>query len=47
MAAIEVLIDRLPDVSLAVTPEELQWRSSLMMRGVSSIPVEFTPAFAR
>lgn len=47
MAAIEVLIDRLPDVTLAVAPEELQWRSALMMRGVSSIPVEFTPAFAR
>ncbi|MDX3226853.1 cytochrome P450 [Streptomyces sp. ME19-01-6] len=43
MAAIEVLIDRLPDVSLTVAPEELEWRSALMMRGVSAIPVEFTP----
>ncbi|WP_079038084.1 cytochrome P450 [Streptomyces sp. NBRC 110028] len=47
MAAIEVLTDRLPDVTLAVAPDELEWRSALMMRGVSSIPVEFTPAFAR
>ncbi|MFD7505198.1 cytochrome P450 [Streptomyces sp. NPDC059850] len=47
MAAIEVLIDRLPDVALSVTPDELQWRSALMMRGVSSIPVDFTPAFTR
>ncbi|MEU9793320.1 cytochrome P450 [Streptomyces sparsogenes] len=46
MAAIEVLIDRLPDVTLAVAPEDLEWRSTLMMRGLSAIPVEFTPAFS-
>ncbi|MFI1334109.1 cytochrome P450 [Streptomyces sp. NPDC020845] len=43
MAAIEVLIDRLPDVTLTVAPEDLEWRSKLMMRGVSAIPVQFTP----
>ncbi|MET8180257.1 cytochrome P450 [Streptomyces sp. NPDC005336] len=42
--AIEVLIDRLPDVTLAVAPEELVWRSTLMMRGVSAMPVTFTSA---
>ncbi|MFI0734323.1 cytochrome P450 [Streptomyces sp. NPDC021225] len=42
MAAIEVLIDRLPDVSLSIAPEELEWRSGLMMRGVSAMPVEFS-----
>lgn len=43
MAAIEVLIDRLPDVSLTVAPEELTWRSGLLRRGVSAMPVEFAP----
>ncbi|MEU8826016.1 cytochrome P450 [Streptomyces sp. NPDC048636] len=44
MTAIEVLIDRLPDVTLTVPVEEIQWRSSTLMRGVASIPVTFTPA---
>ncbi|QKV97697.1 cytochrome P450 [Streptomyces sp. NA02950] len=43
-AAIEVLIDRLPDVTLAVAPEELQWNSSALMHGVAAMPVTFTPA---
>ncbi|WP_432587403.1 cytochrome P450 [Streptomyces sp. HD1123-B1] len=44
MAAIEVLIDRLPDVTLTVAAEKLEWRSSALMRGVAAIPVTFTPA---
>ncbi|MEU5884978.1 cytochrome P450 [Spirillospora sp. NPDC047279] len=42
--AIEVLLDRLPDVALAVPPEELQWRPSFWMRGLYTLPVTFTPA---
>ncbi|MDX6742794.1 cytochrome P450 [Actinocorallia sp. A-T 12471] len=41
--AIEVLLDRLPDVELAVDAKELQWRPSLWMRGLFTLPVTFTP----
>ena len=40
--AIEVLMDRLPDLELAVSPKELSWRPSPWMRGVASLPVTFT-----
>lgn len=43
-AAIEVLLDRLPDLELSVTPDELVWRESVWMRGLHSLPVRFTPA---
>jgi cytochrome P450 len=43
-SAVEVLLDRLPDVNLAVAPEALVWRPSVWMRGLFSLPVEFTPA---
>lgn len=43
-AAVEVLLDRLPDVVLAVPPEELVWRESIWMRGLAALPVEFSPA---
>lgn len=42
--AIEVLLDRLPDTELAVPESELQWRPSVWMRGLFSLPVRFTPA---
>lgn len=41
--AVEVLLDRIPDVNLAVPPEELHWLPSVWMRGLSSLPVEFSP----
>jgi cytochrome P450 len=44
MTAIEVLIDRLPDVTLTIPPTELEWRSSALMHGVGAIPVQFSPA---
>jgi cytochrome P450 len=44
-AAVEVLLDRLPDVMLAVAADALVWRPSLQMRGLSALPVEFTPAY--
>jgi cytochrome P450 len=43
-AALEVLLDRLPDVSLAVPPEELTWERSTWVRGLAKLPVAFTPA---
>jgi cytochrome P450 len=41
--AVEVLLDRVPDVELAVAPEELRWRPSLWMRGLSALPAKFSP----
>lgn len=43
-SAVEVLLDRLPDVSLAVEPEALTWVPSVWMRGLAELPVTFTPA---
>ncbi|MEO3977455.1 cytochrome P450 [Streptomyces sp. CAU 1734] len=42
--AVETLLERLPDVVLAVEPEELTWRPSIWMRGLTSLPARFTPA---
>ncbi len=41
--AIEVLLDRLPDVELAIPAGEVRWRPSPWVRGVTSLPVTFTP----
>jgi cytochrome P450 len=41
--AVEVLLDRVPDVELAVEPEELRWRPSLWMRGLFALPAKFSP----
>ncbi|WP_314174486.1 cytochrome P450 [Streptomyces winkii] len=43
---IEVLLDRLPDVDLAVPEEELTWRPSPFLRGLEALPVTFTPTSA-
>ncbi|MEU0844238.1 cytochrome P450 [Streptomyces sp. NPDC005962] len=43
--AIEVLLDRVPDLTLAVEPEELEWIDSLWCRAPSSLPVTFTPTY--
>ena len=43
-AAIEVLLDRLPDLRLAVTEEALVWRPSAWVRALVALPVAFTPA---
>ncbi|WP_018658235.1 cytochrome P450 [Actinomadura flavalba] len=42
--SVEVLLDRLPDVEIAVRPETLEWRPSLWMRGLFALPVRFSPA---
>ncbi|MGW6545020.1 cytochrome P450 [Streptomyces massasporeus] len=41
--AVETLLERLPDLVLAVEPDELTWRPSVWMRGLTALPVEFTP----
>ncbi|KQX53233.1 MULTISPECIES: cytochrome P450 [unclassified Streptomyces] len=40
---IEVLLDRLPDLELAVATEDLVRRPSAFLRGTTSLPVRFTP----
>lgn len=42
--AVEALLERLPDVMLAVEPEQLTWRPSVWMRGLTTLPVSFTPS---
>ncbi|GAA4891304.1 cytochrome P450 [Streptomonospora salina] len=42
--AVEVLLDRLPDIELDVPEEKLEWRPSVWMRGLYTLPVHFTPA---
>ena len=37
--AIGALLDRFPDVRLAVAPEELTWRPGLLIRGLATLPV--------
>ncbi|MDN3293126.1 cytochrome P450 [Streptomyces ficellus] len=41
--ALATLLTRLPDVRLAVDPADLRWRGGLIMRGLRTLPVEFTP----
>jgi cytochrome P450 len=40
--AVEVLLDRLPDLAPAVEPDTLVWRESVWMRGLTALPVTFT-----
>ncbi|NEE33506.1 cytochrome P450, partial [Streptomyces sp. SID7982] len=37
------LLEQLPDLMLAVEPAELMWRPSIWMRGLSALPVQFSP----
>jgi cytochrome P450 len=39
--AINTLLRRLPNLRLGVKPESLQWRSSLVLRGLEKLPVTF------
>ncbi|MEU1625720.1 cytochrome P450 [Streptomyces sp. NPDC020096] len=39
--ALATLLTRLPDLQLAVEPEELRWRGGLIMRGLRTLPVSF------
>jgi cytochrome P450 len=39
--AFQVLFERLPNLRLAVKPEEIRWNSGLVPRGAKAIPVKF------
>ncbi|MEU1279661.1 cytochrome P450 [Streptomyces sp. NPDC005805] len=41
--ALATLLTRLPDLRLAGDPGDLRWRGGLIMRGLRTLPVEFTP----
>ncbi|MFE0643671.1 cytochrome P450 [Streptomyces sp. NPDC058877] len=43
-AALSTLLTRLPDLRLAADPTELRWRGGLIMRGLRTLPVEFSPS---
>ncbi|UGY91819.1 cytochrome P450 family protein [Streptomyces gobiensis] len=40
--ALATLLRRLPDLRLAVDPGDLRWRGGLIMRGLRTLPVEFS-----
>ncbi|CAM5330201.1 hypothetical protein SVIOM342S_02194 [Streptomyces violaceorubidus] len=42
--ALATLLTRLPDLRLAADPAELRWRGGLIMRGLRTLPVAFTPS---
>ncbi|KIZ19145.1 cytochrome P450 family protein [Streptomyces natalensis] len=41
--ALATLLTRLPDIRLAAEVADLRWRGGLIMRGLRSLPVQFTP----
>lgn len=41
--AIATLLTRLPDLRTMAEPDELRWRGGLIMRGLRTLPVRFTP----
>ncbi|MBE9376476.1 cytochrome P450 [Saccharopolyspora sp. HNM0983] len=41
--AIEVLLERLPDLALSVRADDLVWLPSVWMRGLAELPVQFSP----
>ncbi|MEV5611075.1 cytochrome P450 [Streptomyces sp. NPDC052225] len=41
--ALASLFTALPDLRLAEEPDDLRWRGGLIMRGLRTLPVEFTP----
>jgi cytochrome P450 len=41
--AFRTLLARFPDLALAAEPEDLTWRSSMLMRGLTRLPVRLRP----
>ncbi|MDX2702518.1 cytochrome P450 [Streptomyces sp. PA03-6a] len=41
--ALATLLTRLPDLRLAAEPADLRWRGGLIMRGLRTLPVAFSP----
>ncbi|MGP4001468.1 cytochrome P450 [Streptomyces sp. 8N706] len=46
-AGIDILLARLPDITLAVPESELSWRSSTWARHLTALPVKFAPRAPR
>jgi hypothetical protein len=44
ITAVEQLLNALPDITLAVPEEELQWRPGPFHRALATLPVAFSPA---
>lgn len=42
-SALATLLTRLPDLRLAAEPADLRWRGGLIMRGLRTLPVAFSP----
>src|SRR4029079_16288519 len=42
--AIKALLARTRDLQLAIQPSKLRWRRGLVLRGLSALPVSFSPA---
>ncbi|MEV0452594.1 cytochrome P450 [Streptomyces sp. NPDC050600] len=45
--ALATLLTRLPDLRLGADPAELRWRGGLIMRGLRTLPVEFSASHKR
>jgi 6-deoxyerythronolide B hydroxylase len=45
--ALTALLSTFPDLRLAVPAEQLQWRTSRMVRGLKSLPVRLDGGFCR
>lgn len=45
--ALATLLTRLPDLRLAGESSDLRWRGGLIMRGLRTLPVQFTPGARR
>ena len=41
--ALNALLARFPDLRLAVAPEDLEWRSGVLFRGLKGLPLRWTP----
>ncbi|WP_007515073.1 hypothetical protein [Pseudofrankia saprophytica] len=39
-----MLLDRIPDIALAIPSVSLLWRPTFWVRGLAELPVIFTPA---
>jgi len=39
--AFTTVLRRLPNIRLAIAPDQVQWRSTLTLRGLAALPVEF------
>ena len=43
-AALGDLVQRFPDLQLAIPREQIAWRTAVAVRGVKSLPVQLQPA---